>query len=290
MKTSVNSVVKKYSIMKKIFLILCLVVAIANIAFSQKQFTFISNNSMFPLKTNNAKYSNSDSRFNDNSCLVYVPKHFDKNKPWHFMLWFHGWNNNIQSTIEQFKLREQIGLSGANVILVMPEGIKNGNDSYCGNWEQANYFNWFMEDVKLKLKSEKVVDKISADNQLIISGHSGASRALVQVMDFSSTTIKDILMFDAIYSHENSIINCLKRFPACKLINLYTAREACTTSTKNLIQLMQKQKINYLQKQDTDVTDTELKSNRILCLSSNLSHNDVPVSYNYLSRFLKAVE
>jgi len=276
--------------MKKIFLILCLVVAIANIAFTQKQFTFTSSNSMFPLKTANAKYSSSDSRFNDNSCLVYVPKHFDKNKPWHFMLWFHGWNNNIQSTIEQFKLREQIALSGANVILIMPEGVKNGNDSYCGNWEQANYFNFFMEDVKLKLKSEKIVDKITADNQLIISGHSGASRALVQVMDFSSTTIKAILMFDAIYSHETNIINCLKRFTACRLINLHTSREACTTSTKNLIQLMQKQKIDYLQKQDKEVTDTELKSNRIICLSSNLSHNDVPVSYNYLIRFLKAVE
>lgn len=279
----------KINDMKKV-ITFCLTIIIVLNAIAQKQFTFTSNNSMFPLKTTNAKYSSSDSRFNDNSCLVYVPKHFDKNKPWNLMLWFHGWNNNIQSTIEQFKLREQIALSGANVILIMPEGVKNGNDSYCGNWEQANYFNWFMEDVKLKLKSEKIVDKITADNQLIISGHSGASRALVQVMDFSSTTIKAILMFDAIYSHETNIINCLKRFPACKLINLHTAREACTTSTRNLIQLMQKQKINYLEKQDKDVTDAELKSNRILCLSSNLSHNDVPVSYNYLSRFLKASE
>ncbi len=276
--------------MKKIVFLFCLICINASVLSAQKQFTFGSSNSMFPLKTANAKYSGSDSRFNDNSCLVYVPKHFNKNKQWHLMLWFHGWNNNIQSTIEQFKLREQIVLSGANVILIMPEGVKNGNDSYCGNWEQTNYFNYFMEDVKLKLKSEKIVDNITANNQLIISGHSGASRALVQVMDFSSTTIKAILMFDAIYSHETNIINCLKKNPSCKLVNLHTSREACTTSTKNLVQLMQKQKINYLQKQDTDVTDAELKSNRILCLSSNLSHNDVPVSYNYLSRFLKASE
>ncbi len=276
--------------MKKFLGIICMIVGFVNIAFSQKQFTFTSGNSMFPLKTVNAKYPSNDSRFNDNSCLVYVPKHFNKNKPWNFMLWFHGWNNNIQSTIEQFKLREQIVLSGANVILIMPEGVKNGNDSYCGNWEQANYFNYFMEDVKLKLKSEKIVDKITAENQLIIAGHSGASRALVQVMDYSSITIKAILMFDAIYNHETNIIKCLKKFSSCKLINLHTSREACTISTKNLIQLMQKQNMGYLQKQDTDVTDAELKNNRILCLSSNLSHNDVPVSYNYLSRFLKASE
>lgn len=281
--------VKIFAMVKKILtLVLTTIITFNSIA--QKQFTFSSSNSMFPLKTANPKYPSSDSKFNDNSCLVYVPKHFNKNKQWHFMLWFHGWNNNIQSTIEQFKLREQIILSGANVILIMPEGVKNGNDSYCGNWEQANNFNYFMEDVKLKLKSEKIVDNITASNQLIISGHSGASRALVMVMNYSSTTIKSILMFDAIYSHENSISNCLKKFTSCKLINLHTSREACANSTKTLIKLLQKDKINYLEKQDTNVTDDELKQNRIVCLSSNLSHNDVPVSYNYLSRFLKASE
>lgn len=275
--------------MKRVILSFLIMLITSNLN-AQKQFTFSSGSSMFPLKITNPKYPNSDSKFNDNSCLVYVPKHFNKNKPWHFMLWFHGWNNNIQSTIEQFKLREQITLSGTNVILIMPEAVKNGNDSYCGNWEQTNYFNWFMEDVRLKLKSEKIVDNITAGNQLIISGHSGASRALVKVMDFSSTPIKSILMFDAIYSNETNIINYLKKSPSCKLINLHTSREACTSSTAKLIQLLQKEKINYLQKQDTDVTDAELRSNLILCLSSNLSHNDVPVSYNYLSRFLKASE
>jgi len=244
---------------------------------------------MFPLKTANAKYSSNDSKFNDNSCLVYVPKHFNKNKTWHFFLWFHGSTNNIQITIEQFKLREQLILSGVNAIIIMPEAAKNALESYAGNWEQANNFNYFMEDVKLKLKSEKIVDNVTAENQLIIAGHSGASRVLVKVMDYSSTTIKGILLFDAIYGGETNIINCIKKFPSCKLINLYSQREACLRSSNKLMELLQKENINYFSKQDTDFKDGEIKSNRIICLNSNLSHNDIPVSNNYLSRFLKAV-
>ena len=229
--------------MKKIFLHLSVIWCVSSIA--QKQFTFTSNSSMFPLKIVNVKYPSSDSKFNDNSCLVYVPKHFNKNKPWHFFIWFHGSTNNIQSTIEQFKLREQLVLSGVNAIVILPEAAKNAPESYAGNWEQANNFNYFMEDVKLKLKSEKIVDKVSNENQLIIAGHSGAARVLVRVMDYSSTAIKGILLFDAIYGSETNIINCIKRFPSCKFINLYSQREGCIRSSKKLMELLQKENINF---------------------------------------------
>ena len=39
-----------------------------------------------------------------------------------------------------------------------------------------------------------------------------------------------------------------------------------------------------------NIKDEDIRANRIISLYTNLSHNDVAVSYNYLSRFLKAVE
>lgn len=276
--------------MKKLIAFCLLALVSLKVLWAQKQYTFYAANSMFPLKVANAKYPNSDSRYNDNSYIVYVPKHFNKNKPWDFFFWFHGSTNNIQSTIEQFKLREQMALSKTNVILVMPEAVKNAPDGYAGNWEQPNNFNLFMEELKQKLKAEKIVEEVPASTQLIISGHSGAARVLVKLMDHCSTNIKGIFLFDAIYSSEQNILNCLKRFPNCKLINLYSQREGCLRSSKKLMELMQKNATNYVSKQDTDITDQELKQNRIMCLYSNLSHNDIPVSYNYLSRYLKAVE
>lgn len=276
--------------MKQFLLLGLIVFSSFQFVIAQKQYTFYANNSMFPLKVANAKYPNTDSRYNDNSYIVYVPKHFNKNKAWNFFFWFHGSTNNIQSTIEQFKLREQMALAKSNVILIMPEAVKNAPDGNAGNWEQPNNFNLFIEELKQKLKAEKIVDDITPNHQLIISGHSGAARVLVRLMDYSSTTIKAIFLFDAIYSNEQNILNCIKRFPNCKLINLYSQREGCLRSSKKLMELMQKNATTYLAKQDTDITDVELKQNRIMCLHSNLSHNDIPVSYNYLSRYLKAVE
>lgn len=273
----------------KLFLLIVLFCSLLWVS-AQRQYTFYASNNMFPLKEANAQYSSSDGRYNDNSYIVYTPKHFNKSKPWHFFFWFHGSTNNIQSTIEQFKLREQITLSQANVILIMPEAVKNAPDSYAGNWEQPNSFNMFMEELKQKLKIEKIVDDVPANNHIIIAGHSGAARVLVRLMDYSSSTIKAIFLFDAIYSNEQNILNCIKRFPNCKLINLYSQREGCLRSSKKLMELMQKAGTTYLAKQDTDVTDEQLKQNRITCLNSNLSHNDIPVSYNYLIRYLKAVE
>ena len=275
--------------MKKILFIVCFLISVAN-CLAQKQFSFGSSNSMFPDNAANSKYSSSDGKYNDNSCIVYVPKHFNKNKPWHYFLWFHGCNNNIYSTIEQFKLREQLTLSGANYILIMPEAAKNCMETYSGKWEQPKYFNQFMEDAKLKLISEKIVDKSSSNNQLIIAGHSGASRVLVKIMDNSSTAIKAILLFDAISGFESNIVSCLQKQPSCKLINLYTSKENTNRSSKKLLQLLQKANLNVLQKNDTDLKDEDIRANRIISLYTNLSHNDVAVSYNYLSRFLKAVE
>ncbi len=273
----------------KILFILVLVCSL-QISFAQKQYTFYASNSMFPLKPANTKYPNTDSRYNDNSYIVYTPRRFNKNKAWNFFFWFHGSTNNIQSTIEQFKLREQIALSQTNVILIMPEAVKNAADSYAGNWEFPNNFNLFLEELKQKLKVEKIVDEVSAKNELIIAGHSGAARVLVRLMDYSSTNIRAAFLFDAIYGNEQNIINCFKRFPNSKLINLYSQREACLRSSKKLMELLQKEKMTFVSKHDTDTKDEELRNNKILCLSSFLSHNDIPVSYNYLSRYLKAVE
>jgi hypothetical protein len=120
-------------------LLICNCIGSSQANAQDKQLSFQSSNAMFPNNRFNLNYSSNDSRFNDNSTILLVPKHFNNNKPWHYFLWFHGWNNNIYSTLEQFKLSEQLNASGINTILVMLEAAKNAQDSYFGKGEQANY-------------------------------------------------------------------------------------------------------------------------------------------------------
>jgi hypothetical protein len=254
-----------------------------------KQFTMQSNNTMFPDNKPNTKYAATDSRFNNNNTIVYVPKHFDKNKPWQFFLWFHGWNNNIERTLEQFKLREQLEGSGINAILVMPEGARDAQDSYCGKWEQPNYFNDFMGDVKQKLAEMKVVDNTSGNHPLIIAGHSGAAVVLVQIMDHANIPINGMLLFDAISANVDKIVACLQRNINCKLINLYTDRPNTSANSKKLVGLLKTKGLCILEKEDQDFSETDVTVCRVLSLHTQLSHNDVATSNNYIKRFLTCV-
>ncbi|MFC4230327.1 hypothetical protein ACFOW1_00390 [Parasediminibacterium paludis] len=252
-----------------------------------KQLSFQSNNAMFPDNRFNPNYSSNDSRFNDNTTILFVPKYFNKNKPWHYFLWFHGWNNNIYSTLEQFKLREQLNASGINAILVMPEAAKNAQDSYCGKWEQANYFNRFMKDINDKLVGENIINP-NSNGDLMIAGHSGASRVLVQIINFSNLPIKSILLFDAISGNEDKIANYLQHHTNCSLINLYTNKPNTNASSKKLQQIIQKNGLQFVQKEDTQFAENDMRKTSILLMHTLLSHNDVTTSNDYIAKFLKA--
>lgn len=282
---------KIYNMKKNILTIVCfikLLLFATNSNAQTKQFTFQSSNAMFPDNRFNQNYSTSDSRFNDNSAIIFVPKQFDKNKPWQYFLWFHGWNNNIYSTIEQFKLREQLTASGINAILVMPEAAKNAQDSYCGKWEQANYFNRFMQDVTDKLVAESVINT-GVTGDLIIAGHSGASRVIVQIITYSKLPIKSILLFDAISGNEEKISSYLLNHNNCSLINLYTNKANTNASSKRLQQIIQKNGLPFLQKEDTQFAENDMRQTRILLMHTLLSHNDVATSNDYIAKFLRAV-
>jgi hypothetical protein len=74
------------------------------------------------------------------------------------------------------------------------------------------------------------------------------------------------------------------------VVRIYTIEKNTNKSSKKLLQLLQKTNLNVLEIKDTDLKDDDIRANRIISSFTNLSHNDVAVSYNYLSRFLKDVE
>lgn len=250
-----------------------------------EMFKFYSANCMFPDGVKPA----TDSRYNDNSSIIFIPKGFKKDKPVHFFLWFHGWNNNIESTLEQFKLDDQLYASGINAILVMPEGAKNAQDSYCGQWEKQGPFNKYIEELQQKLQASNIINA-NTKPDLIIAGHSGAAIVLVKLLQYSTTPIKAALFFDACSAQTDKIATFYKNNPTAKLINLYTNKSSFYSNSQQLNSQLAKQGIGVTQKEDTQFTGTELKSNRILSMHTQLSHNDVATSYHYIERFLKAVE
>lgn len=273
------------------FLSIALALLFANcfITFSQKlgsnKIVFYSTNAMFP---DGIKPLN-DNRYNDNSSLILVPKSFKKNQPFQLFFWFHGWGNNINQTLESFKLEEELVASGINAILILPEAAKNANDSYAGKWEKPNNFNLYFNELKAFLTTKNIINE-TQPHSLIIAGHSGAANVLTRVMQHANHHIKGVLLFDAL-SYESSLIaSFIEKSSSTKLIHLYSPKPNYTNNSNNLAKELTKRKIGFLQKTDIQFSDSDVKQSRILLLSSQLHHNDVATTNHYISKFLKAID
>jgi hypothetical protein len=69
---------------------------------------------------------------------------------------------------------------------------------------------------------------------------------------------------------------------------LYTNEQNTNASSKKLQQMIQKNGLAYVQKEDTQFGENDMKQTRILLLHTFLSQNDIATSDNYIAKFLKA--
>jgi len=94
-----------------------------------KSFRITSAHSMFPDSLRNAEpriYDNKTytaaEHYSDSSAYIFVPAYFDKTKPFHFVFWFHGWGNNIDSALIEYKLKEKFDAAHLNAIFIFLKG------------------------------------------------------------------------------------------------------------------------------------------------------------------------
>lgn len=258
-------------------------------------FRFGSTHSMFPDSLRNkeprvyqGKTFSAAEHYSDSSVFVFVPTYFNKNKPFHYVLWFHGWGNCIDSALSQFKLVEQFTAAHQNAIFVFPEGPKNSPDSYSGKFEQPHQFNYFMNEVNGFLQQQKIISsKPSSD--LVLAGHSGAYRVISYILLHSSYTTKGVFLFDALYGEEEKFAVHLQKNATCKFINIYTDNGGTMQNSKELMMDMDAWKWKYVQQEEDACTQEMLSNNYYIFLHSKKAHNDVITNNNNFERFLKAL-
>ncbi|OIR08333.1 hypothetical protein GALL_95010 [mine drainage metagenome] len=251
---------------------------------------------MFPDSLRNAvpriyegKTYSAKEHYSDSSTYIFVPDYFNKTRPFQFVLWFHGWGNNIDSALAQYKLQQQFYAAHLNAIFIFPEGPKNSPDSYAGKFEKPDTFNFFMKDVNTFLLKEKIITK-NIIPELIYAGHSGAYRAIAYLLLHSSFRCKAILLFDALYAEQEKFAMYLQQHSNCKMIDIYTDNGGTLQNSKNLAIDMLAWKWKFIDKEEEDCTANDLKNNRIIFLHSKKQHNDVVTSYNNFQRFLECLK
>jgi hypothetical protein len=252
-------------------------------------------NSMFPdtARMNGHVYRDSlysfEEHYNDSTALVYVPNHVSLEKNFDIIVYFHGWWNNVDSSLINFELAEQLVGSKRNAILILPEGPKNSADSYGGKLEQAGRFKKFIEEVLSHLPESSIQNPESSNYTL--AGHSGANRVMAFILMHGglTTNIKEVYLFDGLYSHVEKYTYWLDNFDG-RFINIYTPDGGTKYLSENLMVSLKAWNMPFTHIPSDEFTDDDLKSNRIIIIESKLGHNEVINTQHQFKRFLQTGE
>jgi hypothetical protein len=261
-----------------------------------KAYRFSSAYSMFPDSVRNkqprvyqGKTFTAQEHYSDSSVFIFIPNSFDKNRAYELVLWFHGWNNNIDSALKTFHLVEQFAASNRNAIFVFPEGPKNSPDSYGGKFEQPNNFDLFIKDIQQKLVSKNSIEA-NTQPSLILAGHSGAYNVISHILQHASITTKGILLFDALYGQQKVFADYVEQHKTCTFIHVYTDSGGTYNNSLNFLKDITTRKLLYRNIEHSNLTDDDIQLNRILFIHSNLGHNEILSKTNYFKWLLQFME
>ena len=214
--------------------------------------------------------------YSDSSVLIIVPSLLKARKHIDIICWFHGCRNNIDSVPVQFDVINQFLASHRNAILVLPETAKNAPDSYAGKLEQKNIFNLLLHDVLAKLKTEKAIHRKTALGNVVLAGHSGAFRVMAYIVQQGGVEVKQIILFDGLYSQVDKFSKWIQLDETHHFINLYTNKGGGTDIVSaEMMQVLRDRNIRFVNPEETGLNASLLQANKIIFIHSGKEHNDV---------------
>lgn len=229
-----------------------------------------------------------EEHYNDSTVLIFIPKKYKPQDRNDFVIHFHGWNNNVDSVLNHFKLIEQLSESGKNAILIVPQGPKNAPDSFGGKLEEDNGFRNFINELVNLLYEKNIIGNKNIGD-LILSGHSGGYRVISYILMRGGLTenIKEVFLFDGLYGQIEKYTYWLDHFDG-KLINIYTENGGTKEESENLMECFNSWKVPYIFKNEIDFLDDDLRNNRIIFIYTDLGHNEVVHVRSQFMKYLKA--
>lgn len=258
------------------------------------EFRFSSSNTSFPdtLRSAGHKYNGklypAVDHYSDSSVKVIVPPGFTPGKKIDLVFWFHGWYNNIDSSIKVFHLRDQFLAAGKNAVLVIPEGAVKAPDSYGGKLEQPGRFNNLIQDVLQQLKERSLLAEKTTIGKVVLAGHSGAYRVMAHILEFGGVEVQEVLLFDGLYGQVDKFEKWISGNSSRHFIHLYTSDGGGTDEVS--IQFMDKLKIAGLhfesKEEEFMALDDKLKDH-ILFIKSKRGHNEILSDTDWFFRVLK---
>lgn len=225
--------------------------------------------------------------YSDQSVIIYFPNNFTLTSKVDLVFYFHGWGNNIDSSLTKFNLLEQFYRSKKNAVLVLPEAAKNVPDSYGGKLEEEQVFKNLVLDVKEQIES--YYNKQFEIGDISLAGHSGAYRIMAYILMQGGITenIKSVYLFDGLYADIEKYSYWIDNYNG-KFINIYTPNGGTKSESENLMLCFDGWGIPYKFIEDDDFLVKDLKQSRITIIKSKLRHSEVIHTKNQFQKFLES--
>lgn len=268
--------------MRIAFFLFLLLLKQVSFAQTEKVFRITSAYTSFPDtgRANGHRYSNvsypAAAHYSDSSVLIIVPPQLNAKKKVDVIFWFHGWRNNIDSAASYFELTKQFLSSNRNAVLVFPESAKNSPDSYGGKLEQKNIFTFLLNDVLDKLKKEKVIGKKAVAGNIVLAGHSGAFRVMAYILQNGGMEVKQVLLFDGLYSQVDKYTSWIQADTAHRFMNIYTNKGGGTDEVSaGMMKLLREKNIAFINPEEKELDAAMIRNNPVIFIHSPKEHNDV---------------
>lgn len=237
---------------------------------------------------NGEHYSKAE-HYSDSTTLVFVPDYLNLENTFDIVFYFHGWWNNVDSSLTGFNLIEQFHASGRNAVLVLTEGPKNSADSFGGKLEEKGVFKLLVDEIMNEL--ETVYETNLEFDNVSLAGQSGGYRVISFILLHGGLTdkINEVILFDALYADVEKYSYWLDHYDG-RFINIYTPNGGTKYESENLMLCLTAWGIPFTLIKNDDFTEEQLKGNRIIFIASALGHNDVISKKNQFEKFLRSGE
>jgi hypothetical protein len=227
--------------------------------------------------------------YSDNTVAIFIPKGFRETGQIDFIVHFHGWKNNVEGVLGQYKLTEQLMESGRNAILVVPQGPLNAPDSFGGKLEDPDGFKRFMADVVDTLRQKLDLKKKDFSlGQIVLSGHSGGYQVIASILDRGGLTdhVREVWLFDALYAQADKFLAWIDKRQG-RFIDLYTEHGGTKAKTEQLMATLKQSGTAFFAGKEGEAKPVDLQTSKLVFLYTDLPHNDVVHKRQEFREFLK---
>ena len=145
-----------------------------------------------------APFPHASGVWTDASVRIFVPAGYRQHADHDMLLHFHGHNGTLAGTLAGHRYEQHVCASGANALLVVPQGPVNAASSNFGKLMTPAGTRALLEQVLVLLYRDDVVN-VPVRGELTLTAHSGGYHAVALNANDSSLRVTQVHLYDALY-------------------------------------------------------------------------------------------